>query len=525
MARTNERNSVNQSICPVLIAGEWRPSNSVGTFRAENPSTGELLPEIYPVSSREEMLEALQAGSAAASALHLADDEQIATFCESYAEGIEQNRDALVERVHAETGLPKTPRLNDVELPRTTEQLRQAAIAAREGSWRRPILDHARKLYSIFSPLHGPVVVMGPNNFPFAFNSVSGGDFAAALVAHNPVIAKAHPAHPGTTRILAEIARHSITRAELHPATLQLLYHVPNEVGLELVSHPLTGATAFTGSRHGGLKLKAAADTAGKLVYLEMSSVNPVVILPGALRERSAAIAAEFFASCTIGAGQFCTNPGLLIVPDTEEGHRFVDTARQQFEHGVPGLLLGASVRDALSSAVAVLQSCGAKLLCGGSPLAGPASRFSNTLLTIPGKDFLRHPDGLQTEAFGPVSLVVLSPDTDETIAIVRCLAGNLTGSIYSDTQGNDDRDYESVAPHLRQRVGRLINNRMPTGVTLSPAMNHGGPFPATAHPGFTAVGIPTSVHRFTALHCYDNVSLERLPKALQAEFRKSLEV
>ncbi len=507
---------MSQPTVPVLIAGQWRESQSAGTFQADNPSLGAALPEIYPVSSREEVLEAIWAGSEAAEALRTTSGERIAAFLEAFAAGIEQRAEELVELAHAESGLPKSPRLKDVELPRTTGQLRQAAKAAREGSWRRPIRDEALKIYSVFAPLGGPVVVMGPNNFPFAFNSAAGGDFAAALAAHNPVIAKANTSHPGTTRLLAEIAHEAAQAQGLHPATVQLLYRTPREVGLELVSHPLVGATGFTGSKSAGLQLKAAADRAGKPIYLEMSSVNPVVLLDGALRERGAAIAEEFFGSCTMGAGQFCTNPGFVVVPDTEAGRAFIEAACAKFTAGTPGVLLGKGGREGLVAAVAELRKYGATLVCGGEPAEGPAYRYANTLLQVSGDDFLKHSEELQTEAFGPVSLLVLSRDTEQTVAILRHLEGNLTGTIYSDTSGSDDAEYAVIEPHLRQKVGRLINDKMPTGVAVSPAMNHGGPYPATGHPGFTAVGMPTSIVRFAALHCYDNVRPERLPEDLR---------
>jgi NADP-dependent aldehyde dehydrogenase len=506
---------MSEKTVPVLIAGKWRESKAVGVFQADNPSLGQPLPEKYPVSSREEMQEAVQAASDAATILRTTSGEKIAEFLEAFATGIEQRSNELVEMAHAETGYPKAPRLKDVELPRTTNQLRQAATAARQETWRRPIRDDAAKLYSFFAPI-GPVVVMGPNNFPYAFNSAAGGDFAAAIAAHNPVIAKANTAHPGTTRLFAEIALEAVTKVGLPAATVQLLYRVPFDVGFELVSHPLLGATGFTGSKNAGLKLKDAAERAGKPIYLEMSSVNPIIVMEGALRERGDAIAGEFFSSCTLGAGQFCTNPGFVIVPDSDAGKKFVETARKQFEAGTPGVLLGKGGRDALTESVAILQKNGAKIVCGGKALPGPAYRFENTLLQVSGEDFLKHPHELQTEAFGPVSLLVTSRDTAQTVAILSHLEGNLTGTIYSDTTGKDDAQYNAIEPHLRYKVGRLLNDKMPTGVAVSPAMNHGGPYPATGHPGFTAVGIPTSIHRFVALHSYDNVRPERLPAILR---------
>ena len=503
-------------LAPVWIGGQWRQSRSTGSFRGENPALGETLPAAYPVSSWDDALEALKAGAAAAAILEKTSGEQVAAFLDAYADEIETRGDVLAECAHAETGLPVAPRLRNVELPRTTDQLRQAAGAARGETWRRPIHDEARNIHSMFAPLGGPVIVMGPNNFPFAFNSISGGDFAAALVAHNPVIAKANPAHPGTTRLLAEAADHAIQKTGMPAATVQLIYHLANEDGLKLVSHPLAGATGFTGSRNAGMRLKAAAEAAGKLIYLEMSSVNPVVVLAGALVERGAAIAEEFFNSCTLGAGQFCTNPGLVIVPDVPEGRAFIDSARQRFDAAKPGALLGRGVREAAKEGVLRLTKYGATLLCGGKPAPGPAYRFENTLLTVTGKRFLEHPRELQTEVFGPSSLIVVAEDTAQASVILRHLEGNLTGTIYF--SGADAESYAVVEPILRQRVGRLIGNRMPTGVAVSPAMNHGGPFPAAGHPGFTAVGLPISAQRFAALHCYENLAADLLPSVLRGD-------
>jgi NADP-dependent aldehyde dehydrogenase len=507
---------MNADLSKVLIAGQWRESQTSSFFQAENPATGELLPAQYPVSSREEVMEAVHAGAEAADAFRDSSQESAARFLEACATGIEERAGELVEMAHAETALPRTPRLKDVELPRTTDQLRQAARAAREDSWRHPVRDEARKIYSIFAPLGGSVVVMGPNNFPFAFNSVAGGDFAAAIAARNPVIAKANPGHPGTTRLLAEIAFDAARRQGLPESIIQLIYRAPREIGLELAGHPLVGATAFTGSKEAGLALKAAADRAGRPIYLEMSSINPVVILEGALRERAAAVADEFFSSATAAAGQFCTNPGLVILPAGDLAERFAEVVRTKFEGAAPGILLGKGVRDGLGKAVAVLCRNGAAVVCGGQPLPGPAARFANTILRVSAETFLCHPRELQTEAFGPVSLFVFSRGPDEMAAVLKHIEGSLTGTIYSSPGGADEAAYALIEPPLRARVGRLLNDKMPTGVAVSPAMNHGGPFPATGHPGFTAVGLPAAIQRFAALHCYDNVPAHRRPPALR---------
>jgi NADP-dependent aldehyde dehydrogenase len=275
-------------------------------------------------------------------------------------------------------------------------------------------------------------------------------------------------------------------------------------------------ATGFTGSKSAGLQLKAAADRAGKPIYLEMSSVNPVFILPGALAERGAAIAKELAGSCAMGAGQFCTRPGLTVVKAGADADTFIAELTAAFAAGSPGTLLGAAGPTSIASALDVLRAHGADVLTGGQPINDGAFRFQPTVLRASGASFLADPDALQTEAFGTVTTVIVAKDIDEMAAVADHLEGNLTGCLYTHTGGNDDTDYARVAPVLRRRVGRLLNDKMPTGVAVSPAMNHGGPYPATGHPGFTAVGIPASLLRFAMLQCYDNVRPHRLPRELQ---------
>ena len=503
---------------PVLLNGSWCSSrNPEGTFNATNPATGEKLPEIYPVSGAEDMELALTAARQAVAELRALPPEGIAHFLETFAAEIEARRDILVQTAQAETGLPAKPRLAEVEFPRTTNQLRQAAAAARDRSWCRPTIDTAANIRSKYASMGGPVTVFGPNNFPFAFNSVCGGDFAAAVAAGNPVIAKANTGHPGTSRIFADAAVGAMRKSGVPSSLVQMVYRLKPEDGLRLVSHPLIGATAFTGSKAAGLRLKQAADSAGKPIYLEMSSLNPVVVLPGALEERSGTIAGELYGSCTMGSGQFCTNPGLVLLLEGSGSDAFIESCRNHFHDSAAGVLLGAQVLSDATAAVNTLRDHGAELITGGHPVESDGYRYANTLLRVSGHTFLKSPALLQTEAFGPVSLIVSAEGLPQLIEIIEGLEGNLTGCIYSHTKGGeDDRLYDRIAPALRSRVGRLLNDKMPTGVAVSPAMNHGGPYPATGHPGFTAVGIPASMLRFAALHCYDNVRAHRLPEELQ---------
>jgi 2,5-dioxopentanoate dehydrogenase len=498
----------------VLIAGRWRPAAAAGSFRAENPATKEPLEE-YPVSAWSDCDDALGAAAEAFEQMLRLPAESIAAFLETFAARIEARKDEIVRLANQETALPVSPRLADNELPRTTGQLRQAAAAAREGSWAMPTIDTKQNIRSMFRPI-GPVVVFGPNNFPLAFNSASGGDFAAAIAAGNPVIAKANSSHPGTTRLLAEDAFAAAQATGMPAAIVQLIYRTSHEDGERLVADPRVGATGYTGSRAAGLKLKAAADKAGKPIYLELSSVNPVVILPGALEERLDDMAGQFTSSCLMGTGQFCTNPGLVILVAGDATEQFLEAVVVRFKSAPAGTLLSAGVAKSLAQGISALVRAGAHTLVGGKSGGGPGYSQANTLLRASGRQFLESPEALQTEAFGNASLAVVADDLDEACRVVEHLEGNLTGCIYSSTGGSDEAAYEQIAPRLARRVGRLLNDKMPTGVAVSPAMNHGGPYPATGHPGFTAVGIPASLRRFASLQCYDNVRASRLPSLLQ---------
>lgn len=500
---------------PVLINGSWIASTSSQTFQAVNPATRDALPEVFPVSSFSEVEQAIEAAAAASTQMRGWPGERFAKFLEAYADQIEARTEALVKAANLETALPVEPRLKNVELPRTINQLRLAATAAREGSWTSATIDTAANIRSMYGPI-GPVAVFGPNNFPFAFNSIAGGDFAAAVAAGNPVIAKGHSSHPETTRIFAEAALQAAQETDMPAGFVQLIYRTSHEDGARFVSHPQMGAIGYTGSRHAGLVLKEAADKAGKPIYLELSSINPVYMLPGALRERGGDLATEFAGSCLMGAGQFCTNPGLVVLQAGEDTESFISAVAEKFSAANVGTMLSAGVQQSFEAGIKSIIAAGAQLVTGGSSGGGTGFSFSNTLLRVGGTEFLANSAALQAEAFGNGSLFVVAENAEQLTAIAEVLEGNLTGCIYSDTAGSDDALYDQVAPALRQKVGRLLNDVMPTGVAVSPAMNHGGPFPATGHPVFTAVGIPASIHRFAMLQCYDKVRPNRLPAELK---------
>ena len=501
---------------PLLIGGQWRQSQNTGeNFQAPNPQTSEKMDAVFPISSWHEIEEMLRHARAAMDEIGDNSQEKLARFLEKYADNIETRAPEILHSAHEETALPVATRLQKVELPRTTNQLRQAATAARSGDWRAATIDTKNNIRSMLAPMNGPIAIFGPNNFPLAFNGISGGDFVAAIATGHAVIAKAHPSHPRTSQLLAQCALDALRHADLPLSLVQMFYEAKPETGFRLVSHPLIGATAFTGSRRGGLTLKAAADAAHKPIYLEMSSVNPTFVLPDAMKSRGEKIAQELAAACLMAAGQFCTKPGLVIIPQSEISETFIAAFSEKL-NAAPTPLFGAGSTPGISEGLEKVRHDGVQIVRGGKVAEGAGFLFENTLLRGVGEDFLQHAGVFQTEMFGPVCLVVVAENAAQMLEIADHLEGSLTGCIYADESKSDEKIYAQLAPILRPRVGRLINDKPATGVAVSPAMVHGGPPPSTGHAGFTSVGIPASLRRFGALHCYDNVRDSRLPAPLQ---------
>ena len=497
----------------ILVGGQWRPANSTGSINAVDPRSGQAIEGDFPISNWDDCAAAIEAAAQTVPALEAAKPAQIAKFLRTYADNLDANSEAICAAAEKESGLPMPTRLQKVEMPRATRQLRLAADAAENEVWRNPVVDAEINLASCRGPI-GPVFVIGPNNFPLAFNAIAGSDFASAIAAGNPVIAKAHPSHPLTTKLMAEQAVAALAAAELPAATVQMLYHMSPEDGLRMVKSREIAAVGFTGSRNAGVALKAAADECGKPIYLEMSSVNPVFFLPSLFEQRPIdEVIAELSGSCLLAAGQFCTCPNLFVLLDNEQGQQVVEGVKGKFEEQTPTVLLSGAVLGGLESTAALLQDKGAQLLAGGKPSDEEGIRFQNTLFKVTGDEFLANTETMQTEGFGPLSLAVLAKDMDQFYAIADSIEGSLTGSVYGSAS---DPAAQELVSRLRRRVGRIIQNKMPTGVAVSPAMNHGGPFPATGHPGFTAVGMPTSIGRFTKLDCYDNLEDALKPDCLK---------
>jgi NADP-dependent aldehyde dehydrogenase len=316
-------------------------------------------------------------------------------------------------------------------------------------------------------------------------------------------------------RAAAVEALEAIRETGLPPATVQLLHGLDPAVGERLVADVRVGATGFTGSQAAGEKLYRAAATTGRVIWVEMGSVNPVVILPGALAERGAAIADELTASVTGSAGQFCTKPGVVLVVGDAAGRDFVAAAAARFAAIGPQVLLGPAGCDRLVASIGRLEAAGARLRAGTAAATGPSSHVP-VLLEATGRELLAASEAFLVEAFGNVTLVVVCESRDELLQAVGHLHGSLGASLYAATDGRDDDAFAVVAPRLVARSGRVIENRMPTGLGVVPAMQHGGPWPSAGPPFFSAVGFPWTILRFARRVCYDGWTESRLPEIVR---------
>ncbi|MES2331369.1 MAG: aldehyde dehydrogenase (NADP(+)) [Bacteroidota bacterium] len=441
-----------------------------------------------------------------------------AVFLETIANNMEALGDALISKASEETNLP-APRLTG-ERGRTTMQLRMFAQMLREGSWVDASVDTAipdkappkPDIRKMLIPV-GPVVVFGASNFPFAY-STAGGDTASALAAGCPVVVKAHPAHLQTSTMVAGAIEAAIQSCNMPANTFQHVTDSSFEAGKALVQHPATTAVGFTGSYTGGRALYdyAAARKTPIPVFSEMGSINPVVFLPDTLEKNAESLAKQYAGSITLGMGQFCTNPGLLIAIAGEGLDRFLQNLAKEFEPVVPAKMLHKGIYKAYAEKMqAALNEKGVKLLAKASAVTGEMEP-TPSMATVEGSIFLNNPL-LHEEVFGPYSLMVICKDEDELKAVWRSLTGQLTTTLMGTDK--DFADHHSLLDIATSIAGRIVFNGVPTGVEVCPSMVHGGPFPASTDGRFTAVGIG-GVKRWVRPVCYQNCPQGLLPDALK---------
>ncbi len=501
-----------------MLIGATATFGANGTVQGLDPSTGEALAPDYGLATPADLERACALAWAALDPYRETSLDARATFLETIAEEILAIGDALIVRAMAESGLPRA-RLEG-ERGRTVGQLRLFASVVREGSWLEaridPALpDRAPLPRSDLRQRHialGPVAVFGASNFPLAF-SVAGGDTASALAAGCPVVVKAHNAHPGTSELVGVAIQKAVAKCGLPEGVFSLLYGAGTQIGTALVSDPRIKAVGFTGSRGGGIALRKVAQSRPEPIpmYAEMSSINPVYLMPEALKARGEALGKAFVGSLTMGAGQFCTNPGLLLAIDSPALDAFVAAAVDALRAAPAGVMLTPGIGQAYADGVSKLAGHDkVTTLARGLPAEGP-NRCEAAWFSTDAAEFLSD-EALQAEIFGASSMLIRCRDQAELIALSEQLEGQLTATLHMDA--GDTAMAKALLPTLERKAGRILANGWPTGVEVCHAMVHGGPFPATSDSRGTSVGT-LAIKRFLRPVCYQDLFAELLPEAI----------
>ncbi len=469
-------------------------------FQGVQASSGETLPQVYVEATDEEANEALAKASAAFKVYRNLSDAQRASFLNTIADEILAIGDLLIQTACIESGLPEA-RITG-ERGRTIGQIQAFANFISNPAWKREIIDEAMperqplpkpRLVQQQIPL-GPTVVFGASNFPLAF-SVAGGDTISALAAGCPVVFKAHPAHPNTCDLVGQAIQNAAQKTGMPDGAFSLLHAQGHEIGGYLVTHPLTKAVAFTGSYRGG---KALFDLAVRRevpipVYAEMGSINPVYLFSDRIQAQGETLADAFSQSICLGVGQFCTNPGLIVL--LEKDVDFLTSLASKLDAMPLGTFLTTGIKDAFAHGWNTLNHHPATTRLTASENPAP-SLFSTSV-----SEALAQPEVLE-EVFGPCTVAVICHDLAEMIAFTEQMPGQLTATIQAEQ--SDLANMDELIDEVSQKVGRVLLNGFPTGVEVSPAMVHGGPFPSTSDARSTSVGTE-AIYRFTRPVCWQN--------------------
>jgi NADP-dependent aldehyde dehydrogenase len=490
------------------------------TFYGFDPRAGKQLDTPFYQGTSEEVDRALSLATDAFPILREASAETIAGFLENIASEIEALGDELIQQAGIEAGL-SAARVTG-ERGRTTGQLRMFASLVKEGSFvdaridpalpdRKPLArpDIRRMLIPI-----GPVVVFGASNFPLAF-SVAGGDTASALAAKCPVVVKGHPAHPGTSELVAGAIVRAVKKSGLPEGTFSLVHGVDPSVSIALVTHPGTKAVAFTGSEHAGRAIFDAAMQRPEPIpaYVEMGSVNPVFVLPGALRERGDTIAQGLVGSINLGVGQFCTCPGLIFGVEDETFSAFRNKLSEEFGKSAPATMVHPNVLKGYDKGLKRVSDVdGVKAKPASQPADAGKTEAGPVLFETDAATWLAN-ETLAQEVFGPSAIVVRGKSEEQLLKIAQSLPGTLTATLHGTP--DDLKKYRKLVAVLETKAGRLVFNGFPTGVEVSSAMHHGGPYPATADAKYTSVGT-AAIYRFLRPVCYQSFPDEALPPELR---------
>ena len=483
-----------------LVGGVWESNSNATTYKTVNPKTEEILPSIFEAANASQIDIAIEAAAASFETFAATSFKTRIAFLKAIQKEIKANSVEILSAFQLESALPEG-RANG-ELQRTLDQIERFVELLEEGSFIQATLNtNGLDLRKMLYPI-GPIVVFGASNFPLAF-SVAGGDTASALAAGCPVIVKGHSAHLGTSELIGKAIISAIKKCGMPNGTFSLLFGSGSIVGQELVANKEIKGIGFTGSRKGGLAILKTAQSRKEPipVYAEMSSINPVFLLPSAF-DNIQTFVDGFINSLTMGAGQFCTNPGLLVFIENKDSQKLIKSLSDAIENTNTQTMLTENIYNSYCVGLSKLEkNKNVRLLVKSNSSTEP-NQCQAALFETTAKNFLSDTD-LSEEVFGASSLIVKCETEGEMEKIAKSIEGQLTGSLHLN-KDQDEKLAKKIISHLELKVGRIILNQFPTGVEVCNAMVHGGVYPATSDSRSTSVG-SNAISRFLRPICYQN--------------------
>lgn len=517
----NQKHKQRKMITGKNSIGNHNTSSGTDTFKTFNPIENRETPWVFHQATKDEINQAVQLATEAFQEYKNYSGSRKAEFLRAIADEIESLGEDLISTYIAESGLPEGRARG--ERGRTMGQLRAFADLLDEGSWVEATIDEAQPdrqplpkpdIRKMLFPI-GPVAVFGASNFPLAF-STAGGDTASALAAGCPVVVKSHPMHAATGELVASAILKAAEKSKMPNGVFSNLNSSGIAVGQDLVKHPDIKAVGFTGSIGGGTAIYKLASTREVPipVYAEMGSVNPVVVLPSALKEKSEYWAKQYASSITNGTGQFCTNPGLILGVKSDSFNQFIERLGQEIAQITPTPMLHPNIFKAFEQGVGNIVSGGQTTVVGTYQGEAAPNHGKAKVLTVDAKVFIDNP-ALHREVFGPYSMIVQCENDQQLQSAIDALEGQLTGTLLGNAEELSEK--ASIVDTLKEKVGRLILNSVPTGVEVCAAMHHGGPFPSTTDAKYTSVGV-SAIKRWVRPVAYQNWPIPLLPQELQNE-------
>ena len=503
----------------VLKKGQWTEASfPVSSFKAVSPLTAKQLPDSFPVSSFLDLDEMLQWQIEEQSAKESLTGAQLSQFLLDLCGELSRNREKLLETAHNETALEKSPFLDEIEFDQALSYLKSAAEIASKRNWVEARIDRENNIRSMRRPLNGPVVIFSPSAAPFLFSSCIGVNFAAAIAAGNSVIAKGNPLHPLTGLLLAQIVHKVLSDVGLPTSLFQYFHHTTPDLGFRLASHPMVGAVSYTGGFRSGIMLKENADRAGNPIYLDLATVNPILLLPQFISENRNKLAEIITQRALRNSGQNRSRPGPFFLVENVESSQMIHQICENFSHLTARPMLSEVKARRCDMLVASLLRLGARKLTKKEYYSPAPFLYPNTVLVVDLKTYLKYSRQFQEYFTGPVLLFVMLEKVEQFSSVASSIENCSCCSLFVGSSPGSIKNFPNLLAEIRRNSATILENRWPHRQTLSNATIRTGSFPASGNQGFSNYGLPEAIRKFTILQSFEGFTEELLPEVLHTK-------